>query len=73
MGEAHGINSFNVKSPERAKSYLNLIMRKLKILTLILLPFLFSAQKIRVFVVAGQSNMNGFGYTKDLPKELKEF
>ncbi|WP_117585837.1 MULTISPECIES: sialate O-acetylesterase [unclassified Chryseobacterium] len=45
----------------------------MKIIILSLMPFLFSAQKMRVFMLAGQSNMNGFGYTKDLPKDLKEF
>ncbi len=34
---------------------------------------LFYSQKIRVFILAGQSNMNGFGYNKDLPNNLKTF
>lgn len=47
-------------------------MKKIKILSLCFLPLIFSAQKVRVFVLAGQSNMNGFGYNKDLPDDLKE-
>lgn len=47
-------------------------MKKIQILSLCLLPLIFSAQKVRVFVLAGQSNMNGFGYNKDLPNDLKE-
>ncbi|WP_194698880.1 sialate O-acetylesterase [Chryseobacterium caseinilyticum] len=48
-------------------------MGKLKIFLLLIIPTVFQAQKIRVFVLAGQSNMNGFGYNKDLPKDLKTF
>ncbi|MCS3531999.1 sialate O-acetylesterase [Chryseobacterium sp. JUb7] len=48
-------------------------MTKLKILFLFLVPALFYTQKIRVFILAGQSNMNGFGYNKDLPDDLKNF
>ncbi|PQA97724.1 hypothetical protein B0A70_03115 [Chryseobacterium piscicola] len=40
---------------------------------LLLLPTFFYTQKIRVFVLAGQSNMNGFGYNKDLPSNLRAF
>lgn len=47
-------------------------MKNLKIFFL-LIPTLFYTQKIRVFVLAGQSNMNGFGYNKDLPNDLKTF
>ena len=46
-------------------------MRNLKIFFLIFIPTLFYTQKIRVFILAGQSNMNGFGYNKDLPNDLK--
>lgn len=48
-------------------------MKNLKIFLLLVLPALFYTQKIRVFIVAGQSNMNGFGYNKDLPNDLKTF
>jgi len=48
-------------------------MKNLKIFFLLLIPALFYTQKIRVFVLAGQSNMNGFGYNKDLPNDLKTF
>lgn len=48
-------------------------MKNLKIFFFILIPTLFYTQKIRVFVLAGQSNMNGFGYNKDLPNDLKTF
>ncbi|MCS3869159.1 hypothetical protein J3D55_002075 [Chryseobacterium ginsenosidimutans] len=46
-------------------------MKNLKIFFLFLIPALFYTQKIRVFILAGQSNMNGFGYNKDLPDDLK--
>lgn len=46
-------------------------MKNLKIFLLLFLPALFYTQKIRVFILAGQSNMNGFGYNKDLPNDLK--
>lgn len=41
---------------------------------LILPLFLFSQQKqiIRVFYLGGQSNMEGYGYNKDLPKDLNK-
>lgn len=48
-------------------------MKNLKIFFFLLIPTLFYTQKIRVFVLAGQSNMNGFGYNKDLPNDLKTF
>lgn len=48
-------------------------MKSLKIFLLILVPTVFYSQKIRVFILAGQSNMNGFGYNKDLPNDLKSF
>jgi len=48
-------------------------MKNLKIFFIILIPSLFYSQKIRVFILAGQSNMNGFGYNKDLPGDLKNF
>ncbi|NMR33058.1 sialate O-acetylesterase [Chryseobacterium aquaticum] len=48
-------------------------MKNLKIFFFVLIPTLFYTQKIRVFVLAGQSNMNGFGYNKDLPNDLKTF
>lgn len=48
-------------------------MKNLKIFLLLFLPALFYTQKIRVFILAGQSNMNGFGYNKDLPNDLKTF
>lgn len=48
-------------------------MKNLKIFFLLLFPVFFYAQKIRVFILAGQSNMNGFGYNKDLPDDSKKF
>lgn len=53
-------------------------MKNLFLAILLVLPFTLFAQKdkdtIRVFYLGGQSNMEGFGYNKDLPKELnKEF
>ncbi|MBT2623276.1 sialate O-acetylesterase [Chryseobacterium sp. ISL-6] len=48
-------------------------MRNLKIFVLLIFPALLFSQKIRVFILAGQSNMNGFGYNKDLPDDLKSF
>ncbi|MFY1045890.1 sialate O-acetylesterase [Chryseobacterium sp. GP-SGM7] len=48
-------------------------MKNLKILFLLLIPTLFYTQKIRVFILAGQSNMNGFGYNKDLPNDSRTF
>jgi hypothetical protein len=45
-------------------------MKKINVLLLMMLPLLGFSQKIRVFVLAGQSNMNGFGFTKDLPADL---
>lgn len=48
-------------------------MKNLKIFFFLLIPVLFYPQKIRVFILAGQSNMNGFGYNKDLPGDLKTF
>lgn len=48
-------------------------MKPLRILFLILIPALCYTQKIRIFILAGQSNMNGFGYNKDLPADLKAF
>lgn len=48
-------------------------MKNLKIFFLLLIPTLFYTQKIRVFILAGQSNMNGFGYNKDLPNDSKTF
>ena len=50
-----------------------ILMKNLKIFFLILIPTFFYPQKIRVFILAGQSNMNGFGYNKDLPNDLKSF
>lgn len=48
-------------------------MKNLKIFLFLFLPVLFYTQKIRVFILAGQSNMNGFAYNKDLPSDLKTF
>lgn len=48
-------------------------MKNLKLFLLLIFPALFYSQKIRVFILAGQSNMNGFGYNKDLPNDLKTF
>ena len=53
-------------------------MKHLCLAILFVLPITISAQKakdtIRVFYLGGQSNMEGFGYNKELPKELnKEF
>ncbi len=53
-------------------------MKNLSVAILFLLPIALSAQKakdtIRVFYLGGQSNMEGFGYNKELPKILnKEF
>lgn len=48
-------------------------MKNFKIFFLLLIPTFFYTQKIRVFVLAGQSNMNGFGYNKDLSNDLKTF
>lgn len=48
-------------------------MKNLTLFLLILMPALVYSQKIRVFILAGQSNMNGFGYNKDLPDNLKTF
>ena len=49
-------------------------MKKLVFRILLCLPFLSLAQKqeeILLFYLGGQSNMDGFGYTKDLPDSLK--
>lgn len=46
---------------------------KTKLFLFCLLPVLFFPQKTRVFILAGQSNMNGFGYNKDLPADLRKF
>lgn len=48
-------------------------MKKFKLLVLFILPLFCFSQKIRVFVLAGQSNINGFGFNKDLPADLKSF
>ena len=48
-------------------------MKKLNLLLLLMVPLFCFSQKIRVFVLAGQSNMNGFGFIKDLPSDLKTF
>lgn len=53
-------------------------MKNLFLAILLVSPITLFAQKdkdtIRVFYLGGQSNMEGFGYNKDLPKELnKEF
>lgn len=48
-------------------------MKNLKIFLFLFVPSIFYTQKIRVFILAGQSNMNGFGYNKDLPNDLKTF
>lgn len=48
-------------------------MRNFKIFLFLIFPALLFSQKIRVFILAGQSNMNGFGYNKDLPNDLKTF
>jgi len=51
-------------------------MKHLCLAILFVLPITLSAQKakdtIRVFYLGGQSNMEGFGYNKDLPKELNK-
>lgn len=40
----------------------------------LLLPLLsFAQEKVKVFFLGGQSNMEGFGYNKDLPDSLTEF
>lgn len=47
----------------------------MKNLLLILFLFLFattiSAKKYKVFYLGGQSNMDGYGYVKELPEKLK--
>lgn len=48
-------------------------MTNFKAFLFVLIPTLFYTQKIRVFILAGQSNMNGFGYNKDLPSDTKNF
>lgn len=45
----------------------------MKLMLLLFFPALFFSQKMRVFILAGQSNMNGFGYNKDLPHDLKNY
>lgn len=48
-------------------------MKNLILTIIFILPFYLFAQKgntYRVFYLGGQSNMDGFGYTKDLPEEL---
>lgn len=48
-------------------------MRKFLTIGLILANLLsFSQEKVRVYIMAGQSNMEGFGYNKDLPDSLKK-
>lgn len=51
-------------------------MKHLCLALLFILPITLFAQKakdsIRVFYLGGQSNMEGFGYNKDLPKELNK-
>lgn len=46
---------------------------KIKFILFLLLSVVVYSQKTRLFVMAGQSNMNGFGYNKDLPSALKTF
>ncbi|WP_084681365.1 sialate O-acetylesterase [Chryseobacterium soli] len=48
-------------------------MKNMKLMLMLFLPALFFGQKMRVFILAGQSNMNGFGYNKDLPSDLKNY
>jgi len=48
-------------------------MKNMKLMLLLFFPALFFSQKMRVFILAGQSNMNGFGYNKDLPNDLKNY
>ena len=48
-------------------------MKKFNFVLFTILPLFVFSQKIRVFVLAGQSNMKGFGFTKDLPDDLKSF
>ena len=52
-----------------------MIQKIIKTLTLVLLPiFAFSQNNvIRLFFLGGQSNMEGYGYTKDLPTSLQSF
>ncbi|QDT45032.1 hypothetical protein Pan241w_51490 [Gimesia alba] len=54
-------------------------MFRLKCLTLALIAFLIivgnesaSAKTYRVYFLGGQSNMDGYGYVKDLPQDLKQ-
>lgn len=41
-------------------------------LVLCLLSTVCHSKEFKLFVLGGQSNMNGFGYTKDLPKNINE-
>jgi hypothetical protein len=53
----------------KMKSY---IMVKYFGVALCLLSSVCQSAEFRLFVLGGQSNMNGFGYTKDLPKSLNK-
>lgn len=49
-------------------------MKRSIIYLLSILPLVaFSQERVRVFFLGGQSNMEGYGYTKDLPDSLKKF
>jgi len=44
----------------------------MRILLLALVPALLSATDFHVYYLGGQSNMDGYGYVKDLPSDLKK-
>ncbi|HEB61894.1 MAG TPA: hypothetical protein ENI82_01970 [Bacteroidetes bacterium] len=52
-----------------------MMQKIIKIITLVLLPVFAFGQNdvIRLFFLGGQSNMEGYGYTKDLPANLQSF
>lgn len=52
-----------------------MIQKIIKTLIVVLLPVLAFSQTntIRLFFLGGQSNMEGYGYTKDLPSNLQSF
>lgn len=47
-------------------------MRILLYISLIFLPVSLPAKVYHLYFLGGQSNMNGYGYTRDLPAELRE-
>ncbi|MBL4632006.1 MAG: hypothetical protein JKY14_12940 [Paraglaciecola sp.] len=50
----------------------NILLLRCAGFTLCLLSFLCQSADFKLFVLGGQSNMNGFGYTKDLPQHLNQ-